>query len=830
MTDPEQQHPPDEWDPPRLSTNYPIFAPLGIGFKDGAVLFLLTIYAWIVWRGYHALAGFPSWYVPVWVSVLGLYLLHAIIRPGKRRLFAWLWPWTRHLLLVLLAPLAWGTTPYRSVVRRVHQGGVRGRLAVLLPPRLGQVFHADLEVDADGVLDTSGVLGPRWLRWLLAASRGREPLVALLRLSESGSLDLLDPEDRVGVWADRLALLRDPGHSLSLYIQMRPFPPELLAQAAGPVADEACELAEGLVRRQLLMAVPAGTHRVLHRRLRALLGSEAQPGLLAQAALAGERLGHAEVEALLDDAYGPRGADGRRSPSLTLSPRRFLIETGTDDPPPLTEDGPAPAPHGVRSYRTLVATDLPSRLAVGWTWPVTGGRVLADVAIHLRIVPHWYADAWLQFKASWWNGLKLGARRYARAAAQAERTLDLLRHRETSVWDAGVYVSVAETQGPDAEQAMETMLGRRNFSVPLLFQREGRQATEPFGRDPLGMRFWTDSHTIAAAWPSAGGIWVPGCTLLGVCARSPEPVGWNPWWEGDETSVGCILGRTGSGKTNTEMALVGRMLRPHPDHVLARRPPPAVVAYYKPYDEWAPFCQRFGGEHYRVLDGTWREVLDAAPIGTLPIVAFNLTRLSRGAQTDFLRQLSDQVMEFQERKEFTEWLLYVVGEAWLMAKTEAGAEHLQQMALQVRTLGIGLLVDSQYPDHMTRSDARDVIRSASMVTLMRLNVSERRELGELLGLSPTAARWLAQIAQPQTLEGGQATVKGLGLIRAHGLLTTVQVTRLGFERELLDQTNPRLRKRGDQTNGHHPDAAAARAAGRVPVRAGGLAELSAHGG
>jgi hypothetical protein len=65
---------------------------------------------------------------------------------------------------------------------------------------------------------------------------------------------------------------------------------------------------------------------VLNRWLRALLGTEVQAGLLAQAALAAERLDTTTVEAPLDDAYGLRGADGKRSPSLTLSPRRFLID------------------------------------------------------------------------------------------------------------------------------------------------------------------------------------------------------------------------------------------------------------------------------------------------------------------------------------------------------------------------------------------------------------------------------------------------------------------------------------------------------------------------
>jgi hypothetical protein len=137
-----------------------------------------------------------------------------------------------------------------------------------------------------------------------------------------------------------------------------------------------------------------------------------------------------------------------------------------------------------------------------------------------------------------------------------------------------------------------------------------------------------------------------------------------------------------------------------------------------------------------------------------------------------------------------------------MVKQKEGAEHLQQMALQVRTLGITLLVDSQFADHLYRSEAaRDVIRGASMWMLLRLNKSERRDLSDLLDISPIGMNFLAQVAQPQTLSGGRAKVRGRGLMHAHGLTTTVQVLRLGYLQRLLDETNPRLRARKEKKNG-----------------------------
>src|SRR5207302_5426644 len=198
-----------------------------------------------------------------------------------------------------------------------------------------------------------------------------------------GSLDLLDPEDRAGVWMDRLALLRDLGHSISLYVRVRPFDPHALAVAAGPVWAEAEDLAEDLVQRSMLLVVPSSTTRVMERRLRALLGTDAQDGLLALSGLDARVLSRQDKNQLLSEAYGvPFARDGLRKPAIELSPGRFRIETGTDDPPPIGDMAVA-ASKGMRSYRTLVATGLPDRLAVGWTWPATGGQVLADVAFDL---------------------------------------------------------------------------------------------------------------------------------------------------------------------------------------------------------------------------------------------------------------------------------------------------------------------------------------------------------------------------------------------------------------------------------------------------------------
>jgi hypothetical protein len=392
----------------------------------------------------------------------------------------------------------------------------------------------------------------------------------------------------------------------------------------------------------------------------------------------------------------------------------------------------------------------------------------------------------------WWRGLSMGAEKYALAQVQALRTVNMIRRRRSSALRVGVYATVAESQTPAAELALKEMVGRENFRVPALEQLEARMATEPTARDPLNQRFWTDSQTVAAAWPGTGGIWVEGCVLVGESTRSNEPVGWNPWWIGDETSVGVILGRSGSGKTNLEQALAGRMIQPHPDHWLAKRPPPVIVAYLKPYDEWEAFCRQFHGRHYRLTAENWRWALGDAPMDA-SVVAFNIVDLPDVEQVLFMTDLEHWVEAHQKPHRFKYPLLYIIGEAWAWAQDPQMAKHLQKYALQVRTLGIGLVVDTQRVRHLLETVAGDLLESASMFCLMRLKTSERAYLQDQVDIGDEGMRFLAQIAQPNTLAGGIAVVKGRGVIEAHGLRTTLQVRRFGFEAPLLDQTNPRLR-------------------------------------
>lgn len=664
----------------------------------------------------------------------------------------------------------------------------RGWFTIMLPRDIGRMLMANITVDEDGVLDTSGIVGPRWLRWAISRARAREHLVALLWLSDTGNLDLYDPEAREGVWAARQELFARPDHRMSLYLRVRPFPIAEIVRAAGPVGAEAAEWAKTLVQRRLLMAVPAARRSILEHRLMGLLGvSDDQPGRLGNAGMFGVRLGEEDVDDLGTDSWGVLFR-----PSLAISPRGLEVETGENDPDPIgmAPDQPEAGNPGVRRYRTYALTGLPSRLRVGWTEPLTGRRILCDLAIHLTPVADSWAEIVLGLKGAWWGGMTLGRAKYAQAAAQAARTLALVRRRESKVLSVGIYATVAETQTPTAELALVEMVGRENFMAPMFDQLAARVATEPTGRDPLGQTWWTDSQTIAAATMGGGGIWVPGCTLVGEAPRSNEPVGGNLWWEGDETSLLFVAGRSGSGKTNAEQAFAGRHLEPHPDHWLAKYPPPVIVAYMKPFDEWAGFCKRFNGKHYS-LGPNWREVLGPkfcmAPMDA-PVVAFNMSGIPLPQRGEFLEELEPWVIAHQARYRFRRPLLYIIGEAWAMKPG-----HLQQFALQVRALRIGLIVDTQYIDHLLSTEARDVVRSASMFLLMRLRTGERKVLEEMLDIGDAGMKFLAQIARPNTLTGGSAVVKGKGIFEAHGLRTTLQVKRFGFEIPLLNQTSPTLR-------------------------------------
>jgi hypothetical protein len=666
----------------------------------------------------------------------------------------------------------------------------RGWATILLPKHVGRSKLANVEVGEDGVMDTSGKGRlPRWLRWTAALSLAKEPYTQLMWISDTGNLDLYDPEARAGVWGERLELLARPDHRMSFYFRVRPFPVDELVRASGPVGADVLEWAKTLVRRRLILAVSAGRRRILARRMVTLLGvGDDEGGKLSRAGLYGQPLTEEEVDDLCSEAWGVDF-----SPALSLTPRSLEVQTGDSDPLPIgySPDQPEPSNPGVRRHRTYAITGTPSRVFVGWLQPLTGRRLQIDLGLHVTPIHDSWAEMVLGLKRAWWGGLPFGRDKYADPHAQAGRTLNLMRRRETSVLKVGMYLTVAETQAPVAEEALKETVGKRNYLTPAFEPLAARMATEPTGRDPLNKTWWTDSQTIAAAWPGSGGIWVPGCTLIGESVRSNEPVGMNLWWGGDEAPILFLAGRSGSGKTNLTMGLCGRNLEPHPDHWLAAHPPQLVVSYVKPWDEWAAFCKRYGGKHYSPTDSTWEGCLRDAPMDA-PVVAWNMRGISAENRPTFLNELEPWVAEHQLRyrraRKPMPPFMYAIGEAWAMSPG-----HLQQLALQdARALRMGLLVDTQYIDAMMKSDARDIVRSCSGFALMRLRTSEREDLGKVFDIGPEGMHFLAQIAQINSLTGGIAAIKGQCIFEAHGLRTTMRVKRFGFEVGLLNQTDPML--------------------------------------
>lgn len=668
----------------------------------------------------------------------------------------------------------------------------RSWATIMLPKYVGRATLANIQVGGDGVMNTARRPGPRWLQTLaryFSLGLGEENEVALFWVSDTGNLDLYDEEARAGVWAARLEFLARPAHRIAIYARTRPFPVEEIVRAAGPVGNEAAEWAAQLVQRRLLLAVPAANKAVLARRITALIGvSEDQPGVLARAGLYARQLTEVEVDDLGTESWGVDF-----SPAFGISPRSLEVQTGDDDPPPIgyVPDQPKPGNPGVRRHRTYAITGTTNRVYVGYLQPLTGRQLLGDLSIHATPIADSWAEMVLGVKRMWWARMPFGRDGYKDAHAQAGRTLGMIRRRESTVLNVGMYLTVSETQVPAAEEALVETVGRGNFFAPVLEQLPARMATEPTGRDPIKKTHWTDSQTVAAAWPGSGGIWVPGCTLVGESVRSKEPVGLNLWWAGDDAPIFFTAGRSGSGKTNLQMGLVGRSMEPHPDHWLAVHPPQVVVSYVKPWDEWAAFCKRFGGVHYAPTDATWESLLRDAPMDA-PIVAWNMRGISVERRGEFLDALEPWVAEHQLRYKRNRQpmppIMYVIGEAWAMKPG-----HLQQLALQdARALRMGLVVDTQFIDALMASAARDVVRSCSSFALMRLRKSERHDLGEVFDVGPVGMNFLAQIAQPNSLTGGIASIKGQCIFEAHGLRTTMLVRRFGFEAALLDQTNPLL--------------------------------------
>jgi hypothetical protein len=260
----EDEFAPDEWDPPQLSRHMPFPPPfiVDVDVFDSGPLLIFLLLAGQYYRGWHL--TLPWWYGWVIGGIAAVWVVNVAIRPQKRRLFAWIPVLWRYFSLWLWAPMLMRPIPYRWA-KGLYAGGKTGVLTFILNREEGRKRLANVSVDDDGVIDTTtgkktGRL-MRFIHWLFAIAMGQEPLVRLVWVSDTGSLDLLDPSAREGVWAARQELLARPDHRLALYLRVRPFPVRDIVVAAGPTGiaedPELLEWAKGLVQRRLLMAVPA---------------------------------------------------------------------------------------------------------------------------------------------------------------------------------------------------------------------------------------------------------------------------------------------------------------------------------------------------------------------------------------------------------------------------------------------------------------------------------------------------------------------------------------------------------------------------------------------
>jgi hypothetical protein len=786
---------PDEWDPPSLGEPMRFAAPLPLRLRDVLLLLVLLGYGWIWWRTYRDAIPTPiiaAYLLAVTLVVLNMIPIKGLPLPRFVGLaFA-------HWRLMRAAPSTWGQTDVPSGPST--EG--RSRWTAFLPPEIGKAIHANVAIGSRGIVDVGGPLVrlPQGMRSAAIQALGKERFRALIELSTMGDVSLLSPQAKRGLWTLRLNLFGDLRWPLSLHMMTRPFPPHELEIASGPVWREAGLLARRLVRRRLILALHGGTVDVVRSRLTELCGTD-RAGKLRSAGLGYKVLGSTEIEALADDAFGKR-----RAPALSVAPYSFEVRTGTDDPDPIMADTRLARVRGTRTWVTFAAKRLPKhKLSVGWLRTLTNGRVEGDVVLHLTPVDRWQSQLWTKLKASWWQQVPWGKQDFAGMARQALRHMALLDERATTTIRVGLYASTPETHAEDMALALDDMLGRDNYTRPILRQQQGRQSTEPFGRDTLNMRFETDSQTVAMAGPPSGGVMVPGGIFFATAAETPEPICWNPWYRSDKAPVACIFGATGSGKTNAEMVILASILEPHPEHELAQQRVPVVVLYFKPLDEWAAFCARFDGVHLHPEQHDWEQVLEAAPIGEVPIVAINLNDLDETTQTTFTRRFSERVMHYQrtQGENFRRRFVYVVGEAWVLARTREGAAQLQGMALRVRSLRICLILDTQYIDHLLNSAAADVLRSSSMWLLMQLDEGERDLVKKRLALSDAAFDFLVMLEQPNTLDG-ETAVRGSFLGMVHGLRVKGYVERLGELARLGNQTDPAAREDNPNTFRRRP--------------------------
>ena len=242
---------PDEWDPPQLSRHMPFPPPVvfDLDVFDTAPLLFVLLEAGLRYNGWHG--ELPSWFVPAVAAFCAVWLANALIRPqdggcspgcpcwgatcgyGRRRPCCC----ARSRIAGPSACTAVGW----SASGRSYSGATRAA-------RAGQRDHRRRRRAGHSAGSGASRL-VRFVRWLLAIAQGQETLVQLLWVSDTGSLDLLDPEAREGVWAARQELLARPDHRLSLYLRVRPFPLDDVVRAAGPVG-EASELREWATTRR----------------------------------------------------------------------------------------------------------------------------------------------------------------------------------------------------------------------------------------------------------------------------------------------------------------------------------------------------------------------------------------------------------------------------------------------------------------------------------------------------------------------------------------------------------------------------------------------------
>lgn len=727
------------------------------------------------------LSFLPGVLLAIWVSQLGLpvkfanYAVYMSLlvgaalcwyRPKGRALWDWVWSAIRYRF-----ELSGATYLDTDGKRHMFEKDARKLIGIeVLPDGTGYLVLPPLW----GLIKRIGLIRKAWWeRWL--------PYRGVLEVLPQGNLKLLHADERVARMSSLAAALRGLLFPLQFIILTRrenakdiadhavPPPGSPFSHLSKSVHVWALEQAKGYLRPHVFVVVSAAYSADLEVRF-----TEAER-MLDGTKMRGERCQGDELRALLDQTWGPNAEEmisGKRKRGEELD-NAYDAFRFSGAPFPWHRPSILPQRDSIivngEEWTTIVIRVFPRTCIIGWV-----SSILSDLGVDLSLSVSPDNAWWVGKVLEWFEGfclLHTADFQHRQARDDLARVDAARRNNEGGVLQTSLTLTVPTKTVPEVTNRLR--IAGAESSTGTFLQSKGRRATTPSGVT-VGPHYPLDLPSVAATYPfGTNGLYMLNGRLIGRAVDSPEGIILDPREESLFASSVVILGATGAGKTFFAQLLLARLGLP-----------------FVCIDQKLHLSNEVPGEYYRFVKeagGVYSvvgrdEVLQPHPVAQ----GYNLSALETGeAQSEEILRIGKR--EFARQKQLLTPRGFLVDEAWLLGRSEAGKLFAETVAREGRSVNwVPIFISQEVMDFLGDPRMSAVVKQSYIVVVLALDATEIEVVADRLKLNEDAKAYLYTL-MPQP--GNKATVRR-GLLKVGPFLYKIQIEACPEEYALFS-TRPR---------------------------------------